>query len=54
MKNVNILIDMYNYHFMVVFVLGVKENWNMFYTSDGVWQLKKIKSNRKLMYLTVK
>ena len=29
----------------VVFVLGVIVNWKMFYTIDGIWQLKKLKSN---------
>ena len=37
-----------------MFVLGVIINWKMFYTIDGVWQLKKLKSNWKYISLTVK
>ena len=38
----------------VVFVLGVIVNWKMFYTIDGVWQFKKLKSNWRYISLTVK
>lgn len=37
-----------------VFVSGVKKNGKTFYTSDGVWQHRKIRSNGKLIYLTIK
>ena len=38
---------------LAVFVSGVIVNWKMF-TIDGVWQLKKLKSNWKYVSLTVK
>ena len=37
-----------------MFVSGVIVNWKMFYTIDGVWHLRKLKSNWKYISLTVK